>query len=276
MTNPYETLRISKDASIEEIKDAYRTMIKLYHPDHYVNVPEMKKIAEEKTREIIEAYHYLMEHFEDNPFRWTTATVKNEGATNTSYDQTYSQGYRQSHDESQDYTYHSTNEKANSGNYRESAQTHKRVEPKNGQAIAAFVFGMISMFLTFLSPAFFSMPLTTKMARDFLMGTIFFVILPILVIMFFVGVKRGENYAGGLSLMFFSSFLLLLLAPILKLILVSAILLTAPIFSSVYGIKGWSEVKWMGNGMILSTIGFFGGAAAVVLFVLHFALGLTL
>lgn len=276
MTDPYETLRIDKNASMEEIKDAYRTMIKLYHPDHYANVPKMKKIAEEKTREIIEAYHYLMEHFEGNPFRWTTAAVKNEGATSTSYDQTYNQGYRQSRDESQNYTYRSTNEEANSENYRESTQTHKRVELKNGQAIAAFVFGMVSMFLTVLSPAFFSMPLTTKVARNFIMGTIFYVILPILVIIFFVGVKRGENYAGSLSIMFFSSFLLLLLAPVMKLILVSAILLTAPIFSTVYGIKGWSKVGWLGNGLILSTVGFFGGAAAIVLFVLHFALGFTL
>ncbi len=276
MTDPYKTLRIGKDVSMEEIKEAYRNMIKLYHPDRYVNTPEMKKIAEEKTREIIEAYHYLTEHFEDNPFRTGTYTPENESTASTSYDQTYNHSYGQSHNESQNYTYRSTNEEAKSRNYRESAQTHENTRPFNGQAIAAFVFGMISIFLMLLSPVFFSMPLTTEAARSFLMGIICYVILPILVIIFFIGIKRKENYAGTLIAMFFSSFLLLLLAPVLKLILVSAILLTAPIFSIIYGMKGWSEGRWLGKGMDLSTIGFFSGVAAFVLFVMHFALGVTL
>ncbi len=269
MTNPYETLRISKDASMEEIKDAYRTMIKLYHPDRYVNVPEMKKIAEEKTREIIEAYHYLMEHFEDNPFRTETATA--ESATNTSDERTYN-GY----DGNQDYTYHSTNEKTYDENYQKSTRANENVKLLNGQAITAFVFGMISVFLMLLSPVFFSISLTPETSKSILMGMIFYVILPILVIIFFVGVKRGENYAGSLTIAFFSSFILLLLAPILKLILVSSILLTAPVFSIIYGVKGWSEVKWIGSGMILSTIGFFSGMAVFVLFVLHYTTGITL
>jgi cation transport ATPase len=279
MTDPYETLRISRDASLEEIKNAYRNMLKRYHPDHYyADAPEMKRIAEEKTKEIIEAYHYLVDHFEDNPFRWESTSAKEERASNYStYEQTYNQDHSQSYDTSQDYTYNSYNssdEEAKNENYQETTQP-KQTKLLNGQAIAAFVFGMISIFFTLLSSVFFSMPITEDVAKNIIISVIFFVILPIFVIIFFIGVKEGKNFAESLTIMFFSSFLLLLLAPVLKTILASAILLTPAIFSVVYGAKGWNNVRWLKSGMVLATIGFFSGMAAFVLFVLHFITGIT-
>ncbi len=53
----YEILGISKNASTDEIKQAYRKLVMQYHPDRVP--PEKKKEAEEKFKEISEAYAVL-------------------------------------------------------------------------------------------------------------------------------------------------------------------------------------------------------------------------
>lgn len=59
MKNPYEVLEIREGASEEEIKLAYKSLVKKYHPDRYVNNP-LADLAEEKLKEVNEAYDYLM------------------------------------------------------------------------------------------------------------------------------------------------------------------------------------------------------------------------
>lgn len=54
----YETLGVSRNASDEEIKKAYRSLAKKHHPD--MN-PDNKKEAEERFKEISEAYEVLMD-----------------------------------------------------------------------------------------------------------------------------------------------------------------------------------------------------------------------
>lgn len=53
--NPYETLGVSKDASQEEIKKAYRKLARKYHPD----VNPGNNEAEEKFKQISEAFDIL-------------------------------------------------------------------------------------------------------------------------------------------------------------------------------------------------------------------------
>ena len=55
VADPYSVLGISKDASKEEIKKAYRKKAKEYHPDLHPNDPK----AAEKMNEINEAYDML-------------------------------------------------------------------------------------------------------------------------------------------------------------------------------------------------------------------------
>ena len=58
--NYYETLGVSKTASADELKSAYRRLAKQYHPDLYAGKPETeKKQAEEKFKEINHAYDVL-------------------------------------------------------------------------------------------------------------------------------------------------------------------------------------------------------------------------
>jgi len=57
--NPYEVLGLKPGATQEEIKTAYRELVKKYHPDRYQDNP-LSDLAEEKMREINEAYETLM------------------------------------------------------------------------------------------------------------------------------------------------------------------------------------------------------------------------
>lgn len=57
--NPYEVLGIPENASEEEIKRAYKEMVKKYHPDKYQNNP-LADLAEEKLQEVNEAYDMLI------------------------------------------------------------------------------------------------------------------------------------------------------------------------------------------------------------------------
>lgn len=56
--NPYEVLGVKPGASQEEIKSAYRKLVKQYHPDQYVDNP-LKDLAQEKLAEINKAYDML-------------------------------------------------------------------------------------------------------------------------------------------------------------------------------------------------------------------------
>lgn len=58
MKNPYEVLGVKEGASDEEIKKAYRELVKKYHPDKYVNNP-LADLAAEKMKEINDAYDAL-------------------------------------------------------------------------------------------------------------------------------------------------------------------------------------------------------------------------
>ena len=57
--DPYEVLKVSRNASDEEIKSAYREMSRKYHPDANINNP-LADLAEEKFKEVQEAYDCIM------------------------------------------------------------------------------------------------------------------------------------------------------------------------------------------------------------------------
>ena len=59
MNDPYEVLGISRNATNEQIRSAYRELVKKYHPDKYQNNP-LADLAEEKLREVNEAYDQIM------------------------------------------------------------------------------------------------------------------------------------------------------------------------------------------------------------------------
>lgn len=60
MIDPYSILGISRDASDEEVKKAYRKMSRKYHPDANINNP-LKEEAEVKFKEVQQAYQQIMD-----------------------------------------------------------------------------------------------------------------------------------------------------------------------------------------------------------------------
>ncbi len=59
MTDPYSVLGITRNASDEEIKKAYRNLSRKYHPDANINNPS-KDSAEAKFKEVQQAYQQIM------------------------------------------------------------------------------------------------------------------------------------------------------------------------------------------------------------------------
>lgn len=60
--NAYKILEVQPTASVDEVKSAYRKMVKKYHPDKLRSSdPAMVKGAEEKFRAVRKAYEIIME-----------------------------------------------------------------------------------------------------------------------------------------------------------------------------------------------------------------------
>ena len=61
--DPYQVLGVSRGASDEEIKKAYRSLSRKYHPDANINNPN-KAVAEEKFKQVQQAYDQIMKEKE--------------------------------------------------------------------------------------------------------------------------------------------------------------------------------------------------------------------
>ena len=60
--NAYKILEIEPSATDQEVKKAYRTMAKKYHPDKVISENEaIKKGAEEKFKEVQKAYEIIQQ-----------------------------------------------------------------------------------------------------------------------------------------------------------------------------------------------------------------------
>lgn len=59
MNDPYSVLGVSREATEEEIKTAYRELARKYHPDNYADNP-LKDLAAEKMKEVNEAYDQII------------------------------------------------------------------------------------------------------------------------------------------------------------------------------------------------------------------------
>ena len=56
MKDPYKVLGVPSSATDEEVKNAYRSLARKYHPDNYGDDNPLKELANEKMQEINAAY----------------------------------------------------------------------------------------------------------------------------------------------------------------------------------------------------------------------------
>lgn len=81
MNDPYSTLGVPKGATDEEIKDAYRNLVKKYHPDNYSDDNPLKELAKEKMQQINTAYDQIQ-------------SQRASGGENKEYREQSNQGYQ--------------------------------------------------------------------------------------------------------------------------------------------------------------------------------------
>ena len=82
MSDPYEVLGVSPSASDDEIKRAYRELVKKYHPDNYNDNP-LADLAEAKMKEINEAYDIIVKQRTQGGYQ--TAGGYTGGGSQTGY-----------------------------------------------------------------------------------------------------------------------------------------------------------------------------------------------
>lgn len=62
----YLTLGIAPGASWKQLRQAYKKLIKTWHPDRFQQDARQKRLAEEKTKEINQSYKELAEYYKKN------------------------------------------------------------------------------------------------------------------------------------------------------------------------------------------------------------------
>lgn len=72
MRDPYIVLGVDRNAGEEEIKKAYRKLARQYHPDNFATDEAQRKVAEEKMKEINEAYDAI-QNFKKNGTSYNTS-----------------------------------------------------------------------------------------------------------------------------------------------------------------------------------------------------------
>lgn len=79
----FQILGVSADSSPEEVRHAYRALVRAWHPDQYADDPSLQQKAQERLKEINEAYRQARRslaarrkaNLPDSPFRFSAASV---------------------------------------------------------------------------------------------------------------------------------------------------------------------------------------------------------
>ena len=61
-TSHYHILGIGPEASWDELRQAYKSLVNIWHPDRFQQDARRRKLAEEKTKEITQSYQVLAEY----------------------------------------------------------------------------------------------------------------------------------------------------------------------------------------------------------------------
>jgi hypothetical protein len=59
----YRILGVPPDATWKQLRQAYKSLVNMWHPDRFQQDTRQRKLAEEKTKEIIQSYQELAEYY---------------------------------------------------------------------------------------------------------------------------------------------------------------------------------------------------------------------
>lgn len=121
MLDPYSVLGVSRDASMDEIKKAYRSLSRKYHPDANINNPN-KDQAEEKFKQVQQAYDQIVKEREQR----ASGNYGGFGGYGTS-------GGYQAQDDTQSMEMRAAANYINAMHYREALNVLNRMQERNGQ-----------------------------------------------------------------------------------------------------------------------------------------------
>ena len=67
MKRYYEILGVGRDTPLDEVRQAYHDLVRVWHPDRFSSDYRLSRISEEKLKLINEAYREVRAHFEKSP-----------------------------------------------------------------------------------------------------------------------------------------------------------------------------------------------------------------
>lgn len=123
MLDPYSVLGVSRDASMDEIKKAYRNLSRKYHPDANINNPN-KEQAEEKFKQVQQAYDQIVKEREQG------------ASANYGYGGFGGQGFGggyQTQDDQHSMEMRAAANYINAMHYREALNVLNRMQERNGE-----------------------------------------------------------------------------------------------------------------------------------------------
>lgn len=119
MFDPYQVLGVSRTASEDEIKKAYRKLSRKYHPDANIDNPNAAQ-AEEKFKQIQQAYEQIMKE-------------KEQGSSYSGYDHPFGQYREQEQKEPsrEDMLFQAASNYIHAGHYKEAMNVLDGIEKRN-------------------------------------------------------------------------------------------------------------------------------------------------
>lgn len=128
--DPYKVLGVSYNASDDEIKKAYRSLSRKYHPDANVGNPNQKEY-EEKFKEVQQAYNMIMDQRQGNGQPQQSGSDDFWGFGGQGFG---GQGFGQRQTETKDDQYlRSAANYIQNGYYREGLNVLEQVQDRRGQ-----------------------------------------------------------------------------------------------------------------------------------------------